>query len=72
MSAEMHGPFPGFIYESGDGYTIVYKVTENFVRIIFAIEKDEERDVISFGMSFHEAGKLIEMLEKLGVKSAKK
>jgi len=60
--------YPGLVYETGDGHLIVYKLNEAAIEIVLTIEKEEEKNVISFTMSKYEAGKLIEMLERLGVK----
>jgi len=60
--------YQGLIYETADGHLIVYKLDEAAIEIVLTIEKDEEKNVISFMMSKYEAGKLIEMLARLGIK----
>jgi len=60
--------YPGLIYETADGHLIVYKLDEAAIEIVVTIVKEEERDVIRLALSKYEAGKLIEMLARLGIK----
>jgi len=60
--------YQGLIYETADGHLIVYKLDDAAIEIVVTIVKEEERDVIRLALGKYEAGKLIEMLERLGVK----
>jgi len=64
----MYDIFPAFVYEHGKGSIIVHSIYEHSLGIIITVEEEEEKDVIRFTLTKDEAGKLIEMLERLGVK----
>jgi len=60
--------YPGLIYETAKGHIIVYKLDEVAIEIVVTIVEEEERNVIRLALTKYEAGKLIEMLARLGIK----